>query len=164
MAGKAAGSAGVCATDTCLDSITAWNHSFLPIKMKKTVLHPLRIGHRIGNCFENRVYQPLLDPHLENHPFLSLLLPFPLSLSFAAIATFRVSSSRYVHQASGDTFADWLRIDRLYCVWLHVSCLSSLSPLLSPSFDFFFSYLISSIVFSSLFIYSLIYICFSLFL
>lgn len=76
-AGKAAGSAGVCTTDTCLDSITAWNHSFLPIKMKKKkekkgLSAPSgRIGCRIGNCFENRVYHPLPGPHLD-HPFLLL--------------------------------------------------------------------------------------------
>lgn len=41
MTGKAAGSAGVCTTDTCLDSITGLgSHSFLPIKTEKT--DPLR--------------------------------------------------------------------------------------------------------------------------
>lgn len=37
VTGKAAGSAGVCTTDTCLDSITGLeSHSFLPIKTEKT--------------------------------------------------------------------------------------------------------------------------------
>lgn len=42
VTGKAAGSAGVCTTDTCLDSITESleSHSFLPIKTEKT--DPLR--------------------------------------------------------------------------------------------------------------------------
>lgn len=100
--------------------------------MKKTVLHPLCISHRIGNCFENRVYQPLLDPHLENHPFLSLLLilpPFPLLCCHSHLS----SQLFEICPPSLDTFADWLRIDRLYCVWLHVSCLSSF-PLFFPPF------------------------------
>lgn len=72
VTGKAAGSAGVCTTDTCLDSITgSGSHSFLPIKTEKTdplprPVHPLRkstraspptsssptLPRRIGNCFE----------------------------------------------------------------------------------------------------------------
>lgn len=67
VTGKAAGSAGVCTTDTCLDSITGLeSHSFLPIKTEKTdpaapsQVHPRKSSYffisysarRIGNCFE----------------------------------------------------------------------------------------------------------------
>lgn len=96
VTGKAAGlSAGVCTTDTCLDSIRGSGiHSFLPIKTEKTDpfpfparVHPrksvsfisrLQPRRRIGNCFEPP------DATINHPPFVLLLLFFspPLRSSF----------------------------------------------------------------------------------
>lgn len=119
---------------------------------------PPRISHRIGNCFENRVYQPLLDPHLENHPFLSLLiLPSPSFFSSPLLPYPAFESAlRDMSTKLGDTSRTSLRIDRVYSV---CGCTF---PAFLPLFSLFFSPLLflPYIVFSFIY-YSLIYICFS---
>lgn len=57
MTGKAAGSAGVCTTDTCLDSITGSEPLFSSDKNRKKLSLPAHksstySARRIGNCFE----------------------------------------------------------------------------------------------------------------
>lgn len=106
MTGKAAGSAGVCTTDTCLDSITgSESHSFLPIKTEKTtptlasppaqVLLLLLLlllltpsACRIGNCFEPS------KAAISHPPFALFSSLFPLRLLRYGHPSYR--SSRYV--------------------------------------------------------------------
>lgn len=114
MTGKAAGSAGVCTTDTCLDSITgSESHSFLPIKTEKNYPHPRKFARaspsfpllllflfpfacRIGNCFEP-------SKAAISHP------PFALfSSSFSSTFSVKVSlptGPRDTSAKSGSTFA-----------------------------------------------------------
>lgn len=111
VTGKAAGSAGVCTTDTCLDSITGLgSHSFLPIKTEKTDLPlppPLRKStrakssyffisystRRIGNCFEpprcHRQYHPPFAPSSSSSsPLRSSFLAGPQDTSAKSENTF----------------------------------------------------------------------------
>lgn len=113
VTGKAAGSAGVCTTDTCLDSITgSGSHSFLPIKTEKTdprPVHPLRkstraspptsssptLPPRIGNCFEPPSARPFLSSS-----FFSVTVSLP------------TGSPQDTSAKSENTFADGLRMGR----------------------------------------------------
>lgn len=143
MAGKAAGSAGVCATDTCLDSITPWNLSFLPIKMKKkkkkekekegkkkrgTVSHPA-VASAIVSVTASRTESIIPSSTLISTAtpsfFLLFLSPSPVShplllsfcLFFAAVATLPGQQLLEICPPSVETHSPTaFRIDRPRCV------------------------------------------------
>lgn len=87
MTGKAAGSAGVCTTDTCLDSITGSgsSHSFLPIKTEKTDplrLPPPRVHPRKSSSFFASPALPTVSVTASSHPMppSTTLCSFPRPL------------------------------------------------------------------------------------
>lgn len=119
-------------------------------KNEKNCPPSCRIDHRIGNCFENRVYHPLLDPHLDDHPFLLLLSPLPLPPRLSLLLLLLccrghpLSQLLEIRPPSLETHSRTaFRIDRPYCVaarFLLSFCLSSPQPFLShpPSILFFY--------------------------
>lgn len=120
MTGKAAGSAGVCTTDTCLDSITgSGNHSFLPIKTEKTDPSPslLRKSTRASPPSSSPTL-PVVSVTASSHPMppsttlCSTPLLFPPPPPPPLRSSFLPGPRDTKSAKSGNTFMDEFRMSR----------------------------------------------------
>lgn len=102
VTGKAAGSAGVCTTDTCLDSITgSGSHSFLPIKTEKTDPPPPRPSASPPSqvlLLLHLLLLPAVSVTASSHPMppSTTLCSPPPSSSSSVMVILPTGSSRYV--------------------------------------------------------------------